>query len=448
MPVSHPTSGTVSFWMSSPPVPQPALAGDLDADVAVVGGGFTGLSTALALRAEGLRVALVEREFAGFGASGRNAGHLTPTIGKDLPTLLRFFGLERARALVALAEAGIACVEGLIQKHGIDCAYVPVGNVVTGLLPAHERRLERAAETALRLGARVEFLPREAVRARGLPAFVTCGIHERCGGVLDPARYVLGLRRAALEAGVQLFEGTPLSRLEEGPRLTLVTPHGRLRAERAVLATNAWTPDLGWLRWRILRVYVSLFATGPLSAEQRARVGWEGGEGLYTAHESLESYRWTTDRRIVGGAKTVRYGFGGRALPDQDAVTFARVERGFRERFPELAELPIARWWSGPIAFALDFLPALGRGGRHRNVYYAAGYAGHGVALASLAGRLVTDLMQGREGPGRALLEGFHPPLPPEPLRWLVARGLIGLLGALDARTDRAARRLRELAGS
>ena len=445
MPVSHVPSETVSFWMSSPPAPQPALAGELDADVAVVGAGYTGLSTALALRAEGLRVAVLEREFAGFGASGRNAGHLTPTIGKDLPTLLRVFGLERARALVALAEEGVTCVEGLIQKYGIDCGYVPAGNVIAGLLPGHARRLERAAETATRLGARVEFLPPEAVRARGLPAFVSCGIHERCGGVLDPARYVLGLRRAALEAGVQLFEGTPLSRLEQGPRLTLATPRGRLRAERAVLATNAWTPGLGWLGRRILRVYVSLFASEPLSPEQRARVGWAGSEGLYTAHESLESYRWSADGRIVGGAKTVRYGFAGRELPDHDAATFAILERAFRERFPELAELAVARWWSGPIAFALDFLPALGCGGRHRNVYYAAGYAGHGVALASLAGRLVADLMQGREGPGRALLEGFHPPLPPEPLRWLVARGLIGFLGALDARTDRAARRLRGL---
>ncbi len=442
MPVSPLPTETVSFWMSSPPPPGPALAGDLDADVAVVGAGYTGLSTALALRAEGLRVAVLEREFAGFGASGRNAGHLTPTIGKDLPTLLRLFGLERARALVALAEEGVACVEGLIQKHGIDCAYVPAGNVIAGVLPEHARRLERAAETATRLGARVEFMPAEAVRARGLPAFVSCGIHERCGGVLDPARYVLGLRRAALEAGVQLFEGTPLVRLEEGPRLTLVTPAGRVRADRAVLATNAWTPELGWLRRRIVRVYVSLFASEPLSAEQRARLAWPGGEGIYTAHEMLESYRWTADGRIVGGAKTVRYGFGGRALREEDAATFAFVERGFRERFPELRGLAVARWWSGPIAFALDFLPALGRGGRHQNVYHAAGYAGHGVALASLAGRLLADLMQGREGPGRALLEGFHPPLPPEPFRWLVARGLIAFLGALDARTDRAARRL------
>ena len=132
-------------------------------------------------------------------------------------------------------------------------------------------------------------------------------------------------------------------------------------------------------------------------------MGWQGREGIYTAHEMLESYRLTDDGRIVGGAKVVRYGYGGRALPYDDPGTFAIIEQAFRDRFPELADLDVTDRWGGPIAFALDFLPVLGRAGKHGNIFYSLAYAGHGLPLASYAGVLLTDLMAGREGPGRAL---------------------------------------------
>ncbi len=218
----------------------------------------------------------------------------------------------------------------------------------------------------------------------------------------------------------------------------LHTPGGRVRARAAILATNAYTPELGFLRHRIVRLHVYLFATAPLSATQRAAVDWRGREGIYTAHEMLESYRLTDDDRIVGGAKCVRYGYGGRALAGPDAATAALLETAFRARFPPLRDLPITHRWGGPIGFALDFLPAVGRTGRRGNIYYSAGYAGHGVALASYAGTMLTDLLLGRDGPGRALWSRRPIPLPSEPLRWLVVHGITGVLGAIDRRVDRA----------
>jgi gamma-glutamylputrescine oxidase len=152
----------------------------------------------------------------------------------------------------------------------------------------------------------------------------------------------------------------------------------------------------------------------------------------------LESYRLTTDNRIVGGAKAVRYGYGGRPLAD-DPATFAFLEGAFRDRFPELRDVAIAHRWGGPIAFALDFLPVVGRLGRHGNIYYGAGYAGHGLALASYAGTMIADLVLGRDGPGRALTSRRVIPLPPEPLRWFVVKGLTGVFGAIDRRVDRVA---------
>jgi glycine/D-amino acid oxidase-like deaminating enzyme len=443
-PAPVPSAVVPSPWLADAPpcAPAPPLAGERRVDVAIVGAGYTGLSAALALRAEGLSVAVLERAFAGHGASGRNAGHLTPTIGKDLPTLLRVFGRERAGRLARLAETAIEHVEATIARHAIDCDYVPAGNVVAAVHASQHPRLERAAAAARELGLRAEWLATGDMRKRGLPGAFTAGVLESLGGVLDPARYVRGLRDAALAAGAGLFEETPVLRIEQGSRLVLHAPRGRLRAERAVLATNAFTPELGWLRRRVLPMVVSLFRTAPLSPAQRAALGWRGREGLYTAHEALESYRLTADGRIVGGARYARAALGARRAPEVHPPTFRALERRFRERFPGL-DVAVESFWSGPIAFTLDFLPLVGRGGRHGNVWHAVAYAGHGLALASYAGRMLADEMAGRDGPGRVLSERWCPPLPPEPLRWLVARGITAGLEWLDRRTDRRARAAR-----
>jgi glycine/D-amino acid oxidase-like deaminating enzyme len=409
------------------------LVGDAEADVAVVGAGFTGLSAALALRREGFDVALLEARTAGFGASGRNAGHLTPTIGKDIPTLLRLFGRERTGALLRLAETAIGHVENLIAKHGIDCDYERVGNVIAAV---HERQfpaIDRAAGAAAAAGAAGQLLDRDALAQRGLPRAFARGFLEPRGGVLDPGRYVRGLRCAVLEAGARLHEHTPVTRIDEGDPAVVHTRDGRVRARHVVLGTNAWTPTLGWLRARAVPLHVQLFRTEPLSDAQLERVGWAGREGIYTAHEMLESYRLTADRRIVGGAKTVRYGFAGRMLPDVDAATARLLEKAFRARFPELGDVRVRDHWGGPIFVPIDFLPAVGRRG---SVLYAAGYAGHGVAQASYAGEMLADLLLEREGPGQVLASRRGVPMPPEPLRWLVFQGLTRYFARIDRRAD------------
>jgi len=433
-------SGTpVSPWMEGVPSRAPALACDIDCDVAVVGAGFTGLSTAIALREHGLRVVVLERETAGFGASGRNAGHLTPWIGKDLPTLVMLFGRQRTRELIALVQTAIGHVERTIEKHAIDCAYEPVGNVMAAVHPKQYAMLEKAAKAGAEVGADCEMLEPEEMRRRGLPRAFLRGVLERRGGILHPGRYVRGLRAAALAAGAEIYEGTPVTRVEDGEPALLHTPGGRLRARMVALGTNAWTADLGLLKSAVMRLHVYLFRTAPLTQAQRRAVDWHGREGIYTAHEMLESYRLTDDDRIVGGAKTVRYGYGGRALAD-DPKTFAFIDAAFRDRFPELHDVAITDHWGGPIAFALDFLPAVGRAGKKGNLYYSVGYAGHGIALAGYAGTMIADLMLGQDGPGRGLWGRRRIPLPPEPLRWLVVRALTGVFGATDRRVDRKVR--------
>jgi gamma-glutamylputrescine oxidase len=433
---SNPKEGAVSIspWLDAVEPPRAALAGDLEVDVAVVGAGFAGLCSALELRREGLRVAVLESEFAGFGASGRNAGHLTPTIGKDLPTLTRLFGRARVAGLVQLADTAIRYVEERIAEHGIDCEYEPVGNVIAAVHPRQHANLDRAAAAARQYGVPGEILEPDEMRRRGLPRMFTRGYLEPHGGFLHPGRYVAGLRRAALAAGAELFEGTPVTRIERGNPCSVSTSGGRVRARHVVVATNAYTPQLGLLQSAVLPLRVQLFRTEPLTAAQLDAVGWRGREGIYTAHEMLESYRLTREQRIVGGAKEPRYGYGGKPISDTGADLSARLEAIFRQRFPELREVRIERHWGGPIAFAIDFLPVVERDG---NLIYAVGYAGHGIAMASYAGRMVADLLLERDSPGAALWTRRRWPLPPEPLRWVIVRALIGLFGWMDRRADR-----------
>jgi glycine/D-amino acid oxidase-like deaminating enzyme len=186
---------------------------------------------------------------------------------------------------------------------------------------------------------------------------------------------------------------------------------------------------------------VTLFESAPLGEARLAALGWPGREGIYTAHESLVSFRLTARGTIVGGSKGVRYAYGSRPRGGSTARTVAQNLREFRERFPMLADLEVAHTWGGWIAMTLNFLPALGATGRHGNLHYAAGYNGHGVAAACALGASVAAALLGRPDPHVERFRRFAVPLPPEPLRWLLVRGLLGVVNAIDRRIDAQLRR-------
>jgi glycine/D-amino acid oxidase-like deaminating enzyme len=434
----------ISPWVETPADLQAPLSRDLRADVVVIGAGYTGLATALALRAQGADVAILEQDFAGSGASGRNAGHLSPTIGKDVPTLLRIYGRERATKLVRFADASVEHTEEVIRKHGIDCDYAASGNILAGLHPKHEPRLRRAGEAARGIGAQVRFLADGEMRERALPAAFTCGLLEERGGTLHPGRYVMGLRRAALAAGVRLFERSALSELQAGPPCRARTATGSVTADCAVLATNAYTPATGWKKRAVVPLRVSLLETETLSESQRAALGWRGGEGIYTAHETLENYRITAQGTLVGGSKLVRFAFGRELPAGYDPAVFRNIDSAFRERFPPLRDLRVRRFWGGWIGLTLDFLPALHMDGQKGNVLSGLGYCGHGVGQATLMGDMLAERVQGREHEWESALKRRRLSWPPEPIRWVGASLLNAALAAVDRRTDRQIRALRD----
>jgi glycine/D-amino acid oxidase-like deaminating enzyme len=427
----------ISPWVEVPEDLQPPLEDDLQADVVVIGGGYTGLSTALSLRADGVDVVLLEQGFAGSGASGRNAGHLTPTIGKDIPTLLRFFGEQRAKKLARFADAAVEYTEETIRKLGIECEYERSGNLLAGVHAKQEARLRNAADAARRIGAHVRFVDGGEMRERELPPAFLFGVLEERGGTLHPGRYVFGLRRAALAAGVRLFEYSTLVALEDGPKVRARTTKGTVKADFAVLATNAYTKTTGRKPRTVAPLRVSLFETEPLDESQLDALRWRGREGIYTAHEALESYRLTERNTIVGGSKVVRYEWGSELPAGYDPGAFAAIEAAFRDRFPAHRDVAIARYWGGWIGLTLDFLPVLGVDGANQNVFYGLGYAGHGVAQATLMGEMLAERIHGRHHEWASALDRRELSWPPEPLRWLGAKLINGALAAIDRRTDR-----------
>jgi glycine/D-amino acid oxidase-like deaminating enzyme len=278
------------------------------------------------------------------------------------------------------------------------------------------------------------------MRERGLPPAFRFGVFEERGGTLHPGRYVMGLRRAALAAGIRLFENSALIALDEGARVVARTKRGSVRADAAVLATNAYTKTTGRKARAVAPLRVSLFETEPLSPAQLEALGWQGREGVYTAHEALESFRLTARNTIVGGSKVVRYAYGNALAEGYDPDAFEAIEGALRERLPMLGEVAIARFWGGWIGLTPDFLPRLGVAGKHRNVFYGLGYCGHGVTQATLMGAMLAERIQGREHECEAALARRVLSWPPEPLRWLGAKLIQGALTALDRRTDRQIR--------
>lgn len=434
------TTYVPSVWLRQLPAANPCLAADLICDVVVIGAGYTGLSAAIALGQAGVDVVVIESQYAGFGASGRNAGHLTPTIGKDLPSVLKIYGRETGSQLARLADAAVEHTEAMISQHRIDCDYLAHGNIIAGIHPGHEERLRAATAAARELGAAVRMLERDELDARGIPNFVNCAALEERGGVLDPGKYVLGLRAAAIASGAKLFENTPALEVIEHRRGVLIdTPTASVSARTAIIATNAHTPQLGLRYGNVTPVNDCMFVTEPLTPEQRERIGWGGAEGIYTAHESLENYRLTADGRITGGSRHIRYRWGGGFLADHQPRAFAKIEGHFRDRFPELDDVAIAGSWSGHVAMNLNFLPFIGKVGKHQNLVASLGYCGHGVALAGFLGTVAADMATaGAEAPS-VLAKRRRLPMPPDPLRWIGVHAITAALGAVDRRTDRLA---------
>ncbi len=410
-------------WLDEAPpyAPLPPLSGTVHADVAIIGGGLTGVSTAwhLSRRFPQRRIALLEAVALANGASGRNGGQALNWING-----VEADDLEHAQRIYAVTRSGIDLIAEWVERYRLDAGFDR-----RGCLEVYTSA--RGAELAQ---ARVERMNRAGIALEWL-AGTASGVHGAHGAVRDPAAarvnsaaLLHALRPVLLAQGVAVYEQTRVLRVDEGATIRLVTPHGEVRAAAIVLATNAYTPSLGYFADRILPLHSHVVATAPLPDQLWSALGWEVHEGFADDLDRIAYGCRTAGGRLLfggGGNDAYAYVYGGRPVfpggPDRAARAFAALERHLRRYFPAAAHAPIAHRWTGTIAITLDRVCSMGVRGEHHNVYYALGYSGHGVALAMLAGRVLCDLYGGDHDAWRDLpfYQKSLPRLPPEPLRWL-----------------------------
>ncbi len=445
-PASLADASPVPYWLDQPaaPEPLPSLAGTEQADLAVIGGGFSGLWTALLAkeRDPGRNVVLVEGRKIAWGGTGRNGGFCSASITHGLGNGLDRFP-EEVGILERLGRQNLDEIEQAVARYGIDCDFARTGELAVA---TQEWQLDGLAETAHaagQLGMSAKLLDTGQVRAEvNSPAYLG-GLWDRdsCATV-DPARLAWGLRRACLTAGVRIYEHTPVTAIDaqgrraRGGRLALTAPEGTVVADRVALAAGAFAPLLRRLKYYVVPVYDYVLMTRPLSPAQLASIGWRNRQGIGEAGNQFHYYRLTADNRILWGGYDAIYYYGSKiaARLDQRPATFAALAGHFNATFPQLDGIEFTHSWGGVIDTCSRFCAFYGtaHGGR---LAYVAGYTGLGVGASRFGANVVLDLLAG-ERTERTELQMVRTkplPFPPEPVR---AAG-IGLTRWSLARADR-----------
>ena len=452
----------LSLWWDDVPASsvarRPALAGDLQVDVCIVGAGFTGLWTAHALVSAdpSLRIAVLEQEVAGFGASGRNGGWCSALFAVSDAALVRRYGPDAMRALRRAMQDTVDVVGAIAAAEGIDCHFAKGGSI--DLVRSETQRARAGAEVE---GARAHgFGPEDlrwldAAEARsmvGAEGVLGATFTPHCAA-LQPALLARGLAGAVERRGVSLYEGTRVTRIEggsagggggAGPRVH--TDAGTVTADVVVRATEAWTPTLPGAGRAVVPVYSLMVATEPLGDDFWARAGLAERQTFADYRHVIIYGQRTADGRLAFGGRGAPYHFGSAVRPsfDRDRRVHRLLRRTLTELFPAVAGVDFTHAWGGPLAIPRDWHSSVGFD-RQSGLAWAGGYVGDGVATTNLAGRTLADLITGADSDLVRLpwVNHHSPQWEPEPLRWLgVNAGLwtMALADRSEARTGRPSR--------
>lgn len=437
----------LSLWLDTygPYRAEPTLAGDLEVDVAIVGGGFAGLMTAWELRrAEpGLRVAVLEAREVGYGASGRNGSFGMTVVGLGFGAMAKLRGRGFLRDAHAYMERAVDTMEALIAQEGLACDCIRPGFLRMATAPAYVRRLQHDVALMQSLGFRgIDWIEAAEVRKRvDSPRYLGALLEPRLL-LVNPARLVREEKGLALRAGAAVFENTPVSEVVRGPRFRLRTPGGEVRAEKMAFTVNAYSHLFPALRRKQINAFTYMIATEPLAPERLAPIGWQGREGVEDARNLIHYYRLTPDGRLVMGGGPVGLTFANDLDADRSEAAWRHLEEHVAFLFPSLAGVRVTHRWGGPISVTANLTPALGTLGDRRAVY-SLGCIGHGVSASHLNAQVLRDLLLERQSEltDSPFVARRTLPWPPEPLRLGIALAVRGALRLQDWACERGVAR-------
>ncbi|MFH6782307.1 MULTISPECIES: NAD(P)/FAD-dependent oxidoreductase [Methylobacterium] len=383
-----------SYWLDTSMPFASGAAGPVEGtcDVAVIGGGLTGASAALALAKKGARVVLLEAETIGNAASGRNGGMCNNGFAQDYGLLSARLGRDVANTLYRAFDAGVDTVERLVREEGIDCSFARVGKIKLAAKPEHYDRLARSQELlAANVDPDTEMVDRAGLSAEIGSTRYHGGLIYRKSAGMHVGRFVRGLGEAAARRGVAVHERTPMTSLKPAPEggHLVGTPKGTVRAKQVLLASGtSQTGPLGWVRRRVVPVGAFLIVTEPLPVAMLDRLTPRRRMAVDTKN-LVNYFRTTPDNRLL---------FGGRARfavsnPASDEKSGAILRAALHDVFPELTDMRLDYCWGGMVDMTRDRLP---RAGERNGIYYSMGYSGHGTQMSTLMGTIMAEVMDGR----------------------------------------------------
>lgn len=413
------------YWLDQRQRPEarPALVGDVQADLVIIGGGLSGLWTAYEARRRfpEWSVILLEGQRIAEAASGRNGGFVAASLTHGLSNGMARWPGEMPE-LVRQGQANLEAIVEVIEAEGIDCDLVRAGELDVAVEDYQVAELRELVEEASAFGLDYEFLDRTSVSALVDSPTYRAGVLDRTGVVMvDPARLSWGLAAAAERMGVILHEQTRVTSMERsGAGLDVQTDFGSVRAGRVALATSAFPPLLKRLSHYVVPVYDSVLMTEPLSAEQRESIGWRDRVGIGDSGNQFHYYRMTEDSRILWGGYDASYYGSFNPMHERQGAPFARLSEHFRYTFPQLDGLRFTHAWAGAIDTCSRFSAFWGTAYDGR-LAYSLGFTGLGVGASRFGAQVMLDMLRG-ESTERTHLEMVRTkpiPFPPEPVRSL-----------------------------
>lgn len=414
----------------------PLLDKKTKVDIAIVGGGFTGLASAYHLKKKfpSKRIIIIEGARCGYGASGRNGGHVIVYPISQMMKIYKKRGLEDARLMGKISKHGYENIVSMVENHGLDCDLRDSRHLMLGEKENSFKDFEEMHHLLEKLGIYSKVIERKDVKARIGTNHFHSGLESESEKGVDPAKLVLGMKKIVESLNVEIYEQTRALKVNPGRTINIETEFGEIEADSIVIATNAYTPRLGLFKNNILAISDYVIATEPLSDQQMDSLGWTGREGLADDRNLFNYYRLSEDNRIVFGGERPAYYYGNKIGSVNHKKILLALEKRLVTIWPQLKGVKIAHRWGGPCGISRDELPLIGVMGEHKNIYYGVGYTGEGVVWTQVAGEIISQLYAGEDTELTRffLVNRKKPYIPPEPFVKMGFEALISYYGLKD----------------